>query len=98
MSGLTRVVEFLEPPCPRPRWDFPRESPREAISTEKKVRVPQRAIPIKVRDQERTKLDVPLSSYNRVHAEVSKFGDLGNEKEVFDEERKWGKAVAFWLK
>jgi hypothetical protein len=65
---------------------------------EKKVRVPQRAIPIKIRDQERTKLDVPLSSCSRVHAKVSKFGDLGNEKEVFDEERKWGKAVAFWLK
>ena len=58
---------------------------------EKKVRVPQRAIPIKVRDQERTKLDVPLSSYNRVHAEVSKFGDLGNEKEVLDEERDGGR-------
>ena len=50
---------------------------------EKKVRVPQRAIPIKIRDQERTKLDVPLSSYSRVHAEVSKFGDLGNEKKKF---------------
>ena len=83
MSGLSRVVEFLEPPCPRPRWDFPRESPREAISTGKKVRVPQRAIPIKIRDQERTKLDVPLSSYNRVHAEVSKIWRLGERKRSF---------------